>query len=77
MTHEAQFSNGVLEYTVHVIQSKFSVQSNFNITQTLYLFVSDTMERMDSQNCILDLFSSSPPIHNPSILKLSSAKTLA
>lgn len=72
MTHELQFPNGVLEYIVHVIQSKSTLQSHFKITRALYLFVSDTMERMDSQN-YRSLFIL---IRCPCILKLSTSKTV-
>lgn len=69
MTHEAPFPDGVLEYILHVIQSKFTVQSNFKIPLTHYLSGSDTVEGMDSQNPV-SKYSSHPSSRQLSTLPL-------
>lgn len=79
MTHEAQFPNGILEYIVHVVQSKFTVQSNFKITHACILFVSDTMERMDLTKLYIGslfiLSPNSPPLYfEADLLKDSALK---
>lgn len=57
--------NGVLEYRVHVVQSKFIVQSHFKNTYTLYLFCVKQLGKDELLEYIIDPFASSPSLLVP------------